>query len=160
MEPVNIEIFLEDETVQEIIEKGMTPEEPGPVEPEPGPETEGSNVEVELEPINEGEPQLYSGSSPINGGSVVTLSYYAGSGTAESVVISVHNHGEFAEINWYCGDIETPLDTVSGEKGEEITVTSGTSPFDLVGDFLLTVITQDEQGVQRSSYVTIRIVLN
>jgi len=136
---INIQLFLDNEKVQDIIDKDNIEnnEEPGVI------------ITVGLNPIEEGEPQLLINGEPVNKGDT-TIIYYGKQ--PKSVTVTLANAGDFSAINWYCDNISTPLSSTSS-----YTANAGTAPFNKVGVKILTVITTDGNGAQRSSYLLIKV---
>ena len=135
LRPVDTEELIEDDRVQSIIRGG-------------------ERINVDLEDLERGQPVLLHNGSLINKGAIVTL-YLPGARTPQSADISVRNYSDFAAINWYSAHIETPIGST-----QSITVNTEAAPFNMAGDHLLTVELFDAEGVLRTSFITIRVLLN
>ena len=104
----------------------------------------GSGINVELENLEEGQPQLLIDGLPIKNGETKTLSQ------TDTITISVANFAQFTSISWIYNNTE--LNT-----GNTFTITAGTPPFSLIKTYILTLETINENGVPGSSFIMIKI---
>jgi hypothetical protein len=139
MKPVGVSTFLEDETVQGIIDagKGGVIVGPGYEHPEELPPRLSSNV-----------------TGPLTEGGTVPVSF----GDSVGVTITVDNADDYDTIVWFCDGVDLTA-RASGTNGEEFTITAtlGNDPFDEKGTYHLAVTGTTADGRPYSTGILIKI---
>ncbi|MDR0503665.1 MAG: hypothetical protein LBH16_10145 [Treponema sp.] len=148
MPEMDIQIFINDDRVQGIIERDEDRENNGG-----GNEASSVSISVDLTAIDEGEPRILINGTPANKGDSFTI-HYSADNSPRTVTVSLANADDYSVIKWYCENMETPL-----HSGSSFTAQAASPPFDTIGDKLLTVITEYEDDVMRSSYMVIAVEL-
>jgi hypothetical protein len=136
MKPVGIMDLLNDDRVQDIIDRGKT----------------GGKIEIEIENPDDLKPELNNG--VLSEGDTVTVS----AGPPVSINITVTNASIFNDgIEWdFNGDDLTASGVLNAGK-TELTITDGEAPFNVKGMYQLTVVGV-VSGVPYSTRIFIEVI--